>query len=133
MQEIKYNRCFGCGSENPVGLKLDFASENTGSSAWFDSPSRYEGYDGVIHGGIIATLLDEAMAKEILARGLIAVTADLGIRYRNPLKVGTRVKVSGKITQQKSRTIHASSVIEDEQGKIYAEATAVYIVVKRLI
>jgi uncharacterized protein (TIGR00369 family) len=132
MQEMKYANCFVCGHDNPQGLKLDFAYNDETTWTWFDSPARFEGYQGVIHGGIIATLLDEAMAKIIISHNLIAVTADLNIRYRKPLPVNQRVKVSGEITMQKSRTIHAGAKISDEKGNIYAEGTAVYIVVKNL-
>jgi len=132
MQEIKYANCFVCGHANPIGLKLDFDYDDSAAWTWFDSPVCYEGYNGVIHGGIIATLLDEAMAKVILSKGLIAVTADMNIRYRKSLPVGQKVKVSGEITMMKSRTIHTKSLISDEQDNVYAEGTAVYIVVKKL-
>jgi len=132
MKEMKYANCFVCGPENPIGLKLDFACHENNAIAWFDSPVCFEGYQGVIHGGIIATILDEAMAKIILSQDLAAVTADMNIRYRNPLPVGHRVRVSGEITLQKSRTIHAKAFLADENGVIYAESTAVYIVVKHL-
>jgi len=132
MKEIKYANCFVCGEDNPVGLKLSFDYSKDAAFSWFDSPVCFEGYNGVIHGGIIATLLDEAMAKIILSRNLIAVTADMNIRYRKSLPVGQRVKVSGEITLQKTRTIHTKAFVEDEQGIVYAESTAVYIVVKKL-
>jgi uncharacterized protein (TIGR00369 family) len=132
MKEMKYANCFVCGQDNPIGLKLDFSFDETSAWAWFDSPQCFEGYHGVIHGGIIATLLDEVMAKIILSKDLVAVTADLSVRYRKSLPVGAQVKITGEITLQKSRTIHTKAVIADENGTIYAESTAVYIVVKSL-
>lgn len=132
MKEMKYANCFVCGHENPVGLKLDFAFEEQCAYTRFDSPACFEGYQGVIHGGIIATLLDEVMAKIILSKGLIAVTAELNIRYRKPLPIGLNVRVSGEITLQKSRTIHTKAILSDALGTVYAEGTAVYIVVKHL-
>ncbi len=132
MEEIKYANCFVCGHDNPVGLQLDFVYDEDSAAAWFDSPDCYEGYQGVIHGGIIATLLDEAMAKVIIRKGLVAVTADLNIKYRKPLPVGQKVKADGTITLQKSRTIHTKAALTDEAGTVYAEGTAVYIVVKHL-
>ncbi len=132
MDEPRYENCFVCGQDNPCGLKLEFEYGNGEAGAWFDSPPCYEGYRGVIHGGIIATLLDEAMAKIILCQRLAAVTADLSIRYRKPLPVGTKVRASGRITLQKSRTIRAEAVLADEAGNVYAESTAVYIVKQRL-
>jgi uncharacterized protein (TIGR00369 family) len=130
MLEMKYPNCFVCGHDNPLGLQLDFANEGETAYTWFTSPAGFEGYQGVIHGGIIATLLDEAMAKVIISKNLLAVTADMNIRYRKPLPIGQKVKVSGNITLQKTRTIHAKAVMEDENGNVYAESRAVYIVVK---
>lgn len=133
MSEIKYANCFVCGPDNDTGLRLDFTYEDGKAITWFDSPSRFEGYEGVIHGGIIAALLDEVMAKVILAQDLTAVTADLHIRYRKPLPVGQKVKVTGCITLQKTRTIHAAADLTDEKGVVYAEADAVYIIPKKEI
>ncbi len=132
MQEMKYSKCFVCGHDNPSGLKLDFGFEGESAYTWFSSLATFEGYQGVIHGGIIATLLDEVMAKIILSKKLVAVTADMNVRYRKSLLTGTKVKVSGEITMQKTRTIHTKAVVQDENGTVYAESTAVYIVVGKL-
>lgn len=131
MKEIKYANCFVCGEANPVGMKLDFECDDVSAWTWFDSPAGFEGYNGIIHGGIIATLLDEVMAKIILSKNLIAVTADLNIRYRKPLPIGKRVKATGTITVHKSRTLHTKALLADEDGNVYAESSAVYIVVKQ--
>ena len=56
MKEIKYANCFVCGADNPVGMKLDFSYDADSAWTWFSSPPGFEGYSGVIHGGIIATL-----------------------------------------------------------------------------
>jgi uncharacterized protein (TIGR00369 family) len=132
MKEIKYANCFVCGDNNPLGMKLDFEYDDKSAWTWFTSPSHFEGYHNVIHGGIIATLLDEVMAKIILSKNLVAVTADLNIRYRKPLPLGKRVKALGTITLRKTRTLHTDAKLIDEEGNIYAEGKAVYIVVKHL-
>lgn len=132
MKEIKYANCFVCGEANPIGMKLDFEYSEEAAWTWFDSPAGYEGYHGVIHGGIIATILDEVMAKVILSKNLVAVTADMNIRYRKPLPIGKRVKATGFITLQKTRTLHTEASLTDEEGNIYAESKAVYIVVKQI-
>lgn len=132
MQDIKYANCFVCGADNPVDLKLDFGFDETSAFTTFDSPACFEGYEGVIHGGIIATLMDEAMAKIILSRKLVAVTANMNIRYRKPLPVGTKVTVSAEITEQKTRTIHARAFVKDNQNNVFAESESVFIVVKKL-
>lgn len=131
MSERRYGNCFVCGQDNPAGLKLHFEADEQQAWAFFDSPAIYQGYDNIIHGGIIATLLDEAMANILVHKGLIALTADLNIRYRKPLAIGTKVRLSGEITLQKTRTIHTRGVLADEAGQIYAESTGVYIIVKK--
>lgn len=132
MNERSYPNCFVCGQENPLGLKIRFEADEHQAWAYFDSPLAYEGYHGVIHGGIIATLLDEAMANIMVHQGLLAVTADMNVKYRKPLPIGQKVKVCGEITLQKSRTIHAKATLTDAAGAVYAQSTGTYIVLKRL-
>jgi len=126
-----YDNCFACGSKNKKGLKLKFYQENSNAVADFNSPRDYEGYNGLIHGGIIAMLMDEAMAQAIINHGLIAVTAQMHTHYRNPMKTGLKVKVSGWIKVAKSRTVQTAAQIEDAEGTIIASAEAIYIVVDK--
>src|SRR5580698_456621 len=83
------NRCFGCGQANPVGLHLEFLLAEDGSVVSFATVAdTYEGPPGYLHGGIIATLLDEAMSKAVRARGLIAMTRKLDVEYLRPVPSG---------------------------------------------
>ena len=67
--------CMACGAANPIGLGLVFAEEGDAVRAEFTPLAWHQGYDGLVHGGIIAMLLDEAMAQALLARGMAGVTA----------------------------------------------------------
>lgn len=127
-----YDNCFACGSKNKKGLKLKFFQENDHAVAMFDCPRDYEGYSGLIHGGIIALLMDEAMAHAIINQGLIAVTAQMHTHYRNPMKTGSKVKVRAWIKAAKTRTIQTAAQIENPDGSIVASAEAIYIVVERI-
>jgi len=129
---LQYDHCFACGSTNKKGLKLKFFQENDQAVAEFDCPSDYEGYSGLIHGGIIALLMDEAMAHAIINQGVIAVTAQMHTHYRNPMKTGCKVKVSAWIKVAKTRTIQTAAHIEDADGTIIASGEAIYIVVEKV-
>lgn len=115
--------CFACGPNNPIGLKLDFAFEGDKYTARFTPLSEHQGYDNITHGGIIGTLLDEAMAKLVYAKGYMAVTAQLNIKYRKPAHTGEMLIISGWITSEpKSRIIDCASEIRNQQGILIAEA-----------
>lgn len=115
--------CFACGPNNPIGLKLEFAFEGNKYVARFIPLSEHQGYDNITHGGIIGTLLDEAMAKLVYAKGYMAVTAQLSIKYRKPAHTGEVLIVSGWIkSEPKSRIIDCASEIRNPQGILIAEA-----------
>ncbi|MGH9744420.1 MAG: hotdog domain-containing protein, partial [Candidatus Acidiferrum sp.] len=83
------NKCFGCGGANDAGMKLTFVQDNASRKivGRFILGPRYQGGSGMGHGGIIATLLDEAMGKVCRFREVRAVTAELTIQYLKPVKV----------------------------------------------
>lgn len=86
--------CFVCGSSNPMGLGLDCSVGSDGSvTATFQGHAALEGYPGVLHGGLVATLLDGAMTQCLFARGVQAVTAALEIRYLHEVIASERLTV----------------------------------------
>ncbi len=90
------NRCFGCGPANPVGLHLDFLlAEDLTVVSLPAIPDSYEGPQGYLHGGIIATLLDEAMSKAVRARGFIAMTRNMEIDYLRPVPSAAPIRLEG--------------------------------------
>jgi uncharacterized protein (TIGR00369 family) len=128
LAEARYESCFACGKDNPIGLKLQFRHEEGIAQAEFCASDEFEGYPGIIHGGIISTLLDEAMAKAILHMGKKAVTAQLSTKLRKALTTGAKVTVLGWITLAKSRTISTEAKIVGSNGEVIASAEAVFIV-----
>ncbi|MBN2828986.1 MAG: PaaI family thioesterase [Candidatus Cloacimonetes bacterium] len=124
--ETEYLNCFACGRDNPIGLHLQFHYENEEATAQWNCPIQYCGYPDVIHGGIISTILDEAMAKAILIENIVAVTGKMNVSFRAPLKAGTEILIIGKIEKNKGNVITASARIEDKV-QVYAEANATYI------
>jgi uncharacterized protein (TIGR00369 family) len=126
----RYEHCFVCGSANPIGLKLDFHYEAGAARAELKISELYEGYPGVVHGGIISTLLDEVMAKAVINSGLIAFTAKLTTSFRKPVPSGQPLVLKGWVVEAKSRTLRTAAELTDASGATYASAEAVFVVPK---
>ena len=120
--------CFGCGDRNPIGLHLAFATTSGGVIAQFVPLLEHQGFENVIHGGIIATVLDEAMAWATAAAGAWAVTGDMRIRFRAPLSVGQSTTVIASIEQRRARLITATATLSrDDNGETIATATGSFL------
>jgi uncharacterized protein (TIGR00369 family) len=120
--------CFGCGAANPQGLHLSFTTTDDGVSATFTPLEAHQGYEHVVHGGIISTLLDEAMAWAVAAAGIWAVTGEMQVRFRQPLLVGEAVSLTGVVTDVRTRAISASGqVAREADGRTVATATAMFV------
>src|SRR4030067_1336802 len=107
--------CFVCGPENPIGLKLKFSFNGKTIKTEFISKKEHQGYLNIVHGGIISTLLDEAMVKLALAMDIPAVTAHMEIRLRKPLRVGEKIIVEAEILENTKQMLetYAKAVTED--------------------
>lgn len=131
MENKEYQKCFVCGKENPIGLKVDFYSPQEGiAEAKLKIASDYEGYPGVVHGGIISTLLDEAMAKAVFGLGKAAFTANMSLKYRRQLSSDMPVILEGRVVSDRGRMIKTKAKIYDEDG-IFAEAEALFVLPKK--
>ncbi|MGQ9707991.1 MAG: PaaI family thioesterase [bacterium] len=115
--------CFACGKENPDGLQLPMVIDDNGARFVWKVPERYEGWVGIVHGGIVATLLDELMAWAVRPRGYNTVTAEITVRYRKPVPVAKEISGRGWITGEEVRIIYARSILTDSAGVVLAEAT----------
>jgi len=130
--EVNLHRnCFACGSKNGTGLRLKFRKREDGS-VWGDffADPKFEGYSGIIHGGIIATLLDSAMTHCLLMKDIPALTGRLSIKYSTPIRTGTVVKLEARIVDQ----FHEMFILQGKawvDGKKVASAEAKYRSMKR--
>ncbi len=122
------NYCFACGTENPIGLKLKFEYTSGGVVANFTPGKEYQGYINLVHGGILSTLMDEAMAYAILSREMKAITARMAVSFKKPTRIGERLTINGRIIEKKGKLIKTSANIS-QNGMITAEATADFIIV----
>jgi uncharacterized protein (TIGR00369 family) len=117
--------CFVCGKENPIGLKIEFRENplNKEVEAAVVFPLQLQGWQNTVHGGLLATVLDETMIKAAAAAGIKCVTAEITVKYKKPAFTGTTYQACGKILEARSRIITAESWLCDASGQIYAQAT----------
>ena len=121
---LPYSRgCFGCGEDNSFGVKLKLYIENEAIVGDFTPQKEHQGYEGVTHGGIISTLLDEAMAWTPKLIGAdTCVTAELTIRFIKPIEIGMPVVVRAWIENNKKVIYYVCANIKDKDGNIMASA-----------
>lgn len=124
-----YTMCFACGEENPIGLKVRFRREGEMVKAEFTPGELHQGWPGIVHGGIIETLLDEAMCYAPFFQGMYCVMAKMEVRIRQPVFVGQRLLISSTIAKKKRKLIETEANITLEDGTPVAEGKAtVYVV-----
>ncbi|MBJ7600794.1 MAG: hypothetical protein DLM67_14775 [Candidatus Nephthysia bennettiae] len=133
--EVTYDgRCFGCGENNPRGLKMRFVDRGGVSVCEFTVPPEYESWQGMIHGGVVALMLDEAVGWAGWHSGHPGLTGRLEVRYRLPLKVGETVRVVGRVERIRRTLVYAVSHIDRlSDGVRVAEATATLMATPTLV
>ena len=119
------NHCFGCGRDNPIGLKLDMKMECDHCVAYFTPKAEHESYGDRMHGGLTSTLLDEVMGDYVFRiAGKPAYTARLEIRFRSAIRIGETVKVEGWPEVHRGRLFIMKGKITHADGTPAAEAKA---------
>lgn len=124
------NVCFVCGPDNPRGLRIRFQLEDDLCKAEY-TPNQYQcGYDGVTHGGILFSLLDDVMANWLFLQGERAYTARCEIRYREPAMTGLALQLEGELVERKRRrVVMQGRVLHPDDRRVLAEAIATFIVI----
>ena len=131
LEHSAQNRCFGCGVANPVGLHLEFLLANDHSVVCLaEIPDTFEGPRGYLHGGIIATLLDEAMSKAVRVGGFIAMTRNMEVDYLRPVPSGKAIRIEGRVTKGEGRKHWVEAKILNAEGTMLAQAKGLFIEVK---
>ncbi len=118
------NYCFVCGKKNPSGLHLKFSSQDGKVLTEFIPQKIHQGYKDIVHGGLISTLLDEAMVKAVLMQGMPAVTAEITVRFKKPLITGEKAVVEAKIITMNKKIIETNAIVKKSDGTIIAEGRA---------
>lgn len=129
MELTDNHRCFVCGHDNPRGLHLDFTHTPGQLRTTLVTEDWMQGYVGIVHGGIISTVLDETMVKLLFLEGHKAVTAELNIKLLQPVPPGTVLVFNSRIVAQKGRVIKTEAEAEKDDGTPIARATATCIIV----
>jgi acyl-coenzyme A thioesterase PaaI-like protein len=122
--------CFVCGVDNPVGLHLSFYETGPGEvSVDFTPPEHYQGYPGVLHGGIAASILDEAAGRAHMGAfpPRFLFTAKLEVKYRKNIPVGKPLKVIGRAVKDRGRMAEGWSGIYNQEGELLAEANVLLV------
>lgn len=123
--------CFACGPDNERGLQLRFEKNEAGEMIAEWIPEAFtEGFDGIVHGGIVSTLLDEAMAKAVVATEVEALTAELRVRFRRHVVSGSRVQIRGWIDSRNRRVIKTEAALTGADGAELAHAWASFLALK---
>jgi uncharacterized protein (TIGR00369 family) len=123
--------CFGCGPANPSGLHLKFALGPDGQSyiCEFEVGSSFIGPPGHVHGGIIATILDEAMGKANKLKAKVALTRRMEVNYFRPVPIGEPLIVEGRNVGMTGRSIYNSAELRTADGAVLARSTGEFIVI----
>ena len=122
------HRCFVCGKDNPDGLHLDFEPEGVaGVRTTCVIPERFQGFAGIVHGGILATILDECMVNTVWLRGVAAVTARFEVRLRHPVHLGERLTARAAVQRESALGFEVTSQAELDDGTVVAEGKALLV------
>jgi len=124
--EVTYDgRCFGCGAENPDGLRMVFEPRDGEAVAEYQVPDRYQSWAGMVHGGLVALMLDEAVGWAAWHAGHPGVTGRLQVSFRRPLKLGEPLRIVGKVENVRRSLVYTSAYVENrDDGSRIADATA---------
>lgn len=121
------HHCFACGGTNPIGMRLHIElGEGTASTTWVAGDD-YVGWSDKLHGGIIATMLDEVMAWAPSSYDSWAVTAEMTVRYRSPAAPGEELRAEGHVVKRRRRIYEVRGEVRGPDGRLIAEGTGRYL------
>lgn len=121
------SNCFGCAPRNPVGLRLTFTERGSGFTTRLRLGAEYESFPGVIHGGIVATVLDETLAQAVYrSMRTAAFTTGLRVRYARPLQTGVEYTAYAETERADEVSVRASGRIELPDGEPAAVADGTF-------
>ena len=129
--QLQRNHCFGCGTNNPEGMRLRFVydEERKCFVCRFRLSRRFTGPPGHCHGGIIATILDEAMGKVNKLRHVIALTSEITVNYLKPVPLRQALRVESREVKVKGRKHINMAEILNEKGEVLARSKGLFIAI----
>jgi acyl-coenzyme A thioesterase PaaI-like protein len=126
--EVEPHHCFACGSLSEHGMRLDLHVD--GDRCWteLELADRFQGWDGIAHGGIVCTILDEVMAWSLAATDNWGLTARMTVDFKRPVRLGIPIRAEGWMTRQRRRLVDtAARLVDVASGELLATAEAVYV------
>ncbi len=121
--------CIGCGADNELGLRLRFAVQDGQIACDVLPAEHFQGFRGYLHGAAIAAIMDEVQARASWALGIATVTAELNVRYLQPVPMGTPLRATAQLIESKEdRVFRTSGELLLPDGQVAATATAVFAV-----
>lgn len=131
LKQSNTHYCFVCGLDNPRGLALRFESDGAGKAvARTTFSSEYQGYPGIVHGGILSTVLDEVGGRASMKQmrpEVVLVTGKLTVHFRKPVKVGQSVVIEGEVVKDYGKVVETKATIKSESGDLLVEAEIVLV------
>lgn len=119
--------CFACGKENPVGLKMNFHLENGEMICRYTPGKDHQGWQNMVHGGIIATLVDEVMVQAVIQTVGFAVTSRMDLRFLRPAVVGEELTIRAGIKSREGSKVFTSCQVLNPAGKKVAFSSGTYV------
>ena len=116
------NYCFVCGAENENGLRLEIVKTENGVKSKVILPKWTQGYNRIVHGGIVSTILDEMAAWATISKGYKSVTVDLKVRLKKAMFVEREYLAIGQISSVKNRVVLVRAEIRDKEDTLVAQA-----------
>ena len=127
-----YTNCFVCGKSNPIGLNIVFFKDQDKVKAEFIPESKHQGFKGIVHGGILFSILDEIMGRTaVVTKGVMTMTVEINIKYRKKALVGEKIIFTARMTKDLGRMIEAQAEARSEDGALLTEAKGKFIVVSK--
>ena len=127
-----YKNCFVCGKDNPFGLNVTFLKDKNEVRAELIPESKHQGFKGIVHGGILFSILDEIMGRTaVITKRLMTLTVEVNIKYRKKAKVGEKIIFTAHMTKDLGRMIEAQGQVCKEDGTLIAEAKGRFIVLSK--
>ena len=130
-EDKDFLHCFGCGQDNDIGLKLDFCWDGEIARAEFTPGESHQGWNHYVHGGLLCTLLDEAMSYAAYFQGVKGVTSKIEVRFRYPAPIGEPLHIAGNITKRTRKLINTRATITLADDTAIAESTGLIYMLPR--
>lgn len=120
--------CFGCGSMNPYGLKMEFYTNGSSVFSWVTVPDHLSGWEKMVHGGVVSTMLDEVTARgAIYLLKSLGFTRSLSVDFMKPVRIGEELLAEGKILDKKDdRHVVTEGIIYNRKGDVCARSTGTF-------